>query len=437
MRQRDESSAAQPAPQVAGHAPAGVTTRRQWLARLPLAAGLFAHTRRAGAAPRGGPMSRDRLVVLCLRGGADGLALVPPHGDPDLAVLRPTLAPPPPGAGPDAALDLDGYFGLAPALEALLPAWQAGELCIVHAVGLPVHERSHFAAQAILERGGPLPPPGTTSGGFLARWLERVPATGAAPLRALALDPVPPQSLAGASSMLAIADPAGASFPGAPAAAQARREALAAMYGGLGGPLEASAGAILDSVGELEHLDLAGYVPSGGAVYPQSSLGRRLRAIAALFAAGFEPEVCWLDVPGFDLHANQGDGVGPLATLARDLAESLAAFRLDLGPEMGRTVVIALSEFGRRAAENASGGTDHGFGGVQFLLGGGIAGGRVIADPWPGLSPASLVDGDLAVTCDWRDVVGEVLVRRCGLTEADLDHVFPGHRASFAGVTAG
>ncbi|MBM3977992.1 MAG: DUF1501 domain-containing protein [Planctomycetes bacterium] len=374
---------------------------------------------------------RDVLVHVLLRGGMDGLTTCVPHGDPHLYTARPTLAIAPPGSS-GGALDLDGFFGLAPAAAPLLTPWGNGHLAIVHAAGSPDPTRSHFEAFARMELGIPLQPLGSVSSGWLARHLQVTPALGAGPLRAAALVDVMPMTLAQAPQTLPIPDLSNYAFPGAPVTAALRESLIAGMYAGAAAPLSAIA---LDTIGTIHLLDLidfANYAPAPGANYPAGSeLAAGLRQSAALIKADVGLECVMLELGGWDLHSQLGPLNGVMALLLDELCRSLEAFYLDMLSDIDRVVVVVMSEFGRRVAENGSAGLDHGHGNAMLLLGGHIAGGQVHGT-WPGLAPAALDHGDVAITTDYRDVVGEVLAKRLGNTA--LAQVFPNHTVVFPGV---
>jgi len=374
---------------------------------------------------------RPVFVQLFLRGAMDGLTTVVPHGDGDYYAARPNLAVPRPGV-PGGALDLDGFFGLAPAAAPLLTPYRNGHLAIVHAAGSPDPTRSHFDSFARVELGYPNLAPGTVSDGWLTRALAASAGSAAGPLRAVGAGDLLPLTLQGAPATLPIADLAGFRFPGRAATADARVAALAASYAGERAPVGPSALGTFAAIELLAGVDLAAHVPANGAVYPPTELGTRLRHVAALIQADLGVEAITLDFGGWDLHAGLGPLDGQMAALLAELTGALEAFYLDLLGHLDRYVLVCLSEFGRRVAENASLGLDHGHGNALLVLGGGIHGGRVLAD-WPGLAPAALDSGDLAITSDYRDVLGELLVERLGI--ADLSAIFPGHAYAPLGLT--
>jgi uncharacterized protein (DUF1501 family) len=381
----------------------------------------------------GGGGSQDVLVNIFLRGGMDGLTLCPPIGDRHYYEARPTLAVPRPGSGGNAAIDLNGYFGLAPGAAGLLRPYQDGKLALVHASGSPDPTRSHFDAMAYVEYGIPLQNFNTVSDGWLGRHLQNTPPLGGGPLRGLTVDYVTPTSFAGAPQTVAAADPASFLFPGDPQSAGRRRSKLEEMYQNAGDPMAGGALNGCSAIDLLAQVDFARYVPANGASYPQTTFGLGLMKIAALIKADLGLESFTIDIGNFDTHADEGPVDGRLNDLLVELCNSLEAFYLDLRSEMDHVVVVAMSEFGRRVAENASKGTDHGHGNCMIVIGGHIDGGRVVTHKWPGLAPPDLDDGDLAVTIDYRDIFGEILVNR--LCEPSLDKVFPNCTPQFRGIT--
>jgi uncharacterized protein (DUF1501 family) len=381
----------------------------------------------------GGGGSQDVFVNIFLRGGMDGLTLCPPIGDRDYYAARPTLAVPRPGSGSGSAIDLNGYFGLAPGAAGLLRPYQDGKLALVHACGSPDPTRSHFDAMAYVEYGIPQQPFNTVSDGWLGRHLKNTSPLGGGPLRGLTVDYVTPTSLVGAPQSIAAADPAAFLFPGDPRSAGRRRKKLAEMYANAGDPMSSGALNGFAAIDVLAQVDFAHYVPANGASYPATAFGQGLMKIAAIIKADVGIESFTIDAGNFDTHADEGPVDGTLNDLLVDLSSSLEAFYLDLLNEMDHVMVVAMSEFGRRVAENASKGTDHGHGNCMIVMGGHVDGGRVLTHQWPGLSPPNLDDGDLAITIDYRDIFGEILVNR--LCEPHVDKVFPNYTPTFRGIT--
>ncbi|MDQ1677659.1 MAG: hypothetical protein QOC93_2803 [Actinomycetota bacterium] len=405
-------------------------TRRGFLGRAAAvgAAGAFAGLAGEGLSTRlafaATAYTGDTLVVLSLRGGFDGLSVVVPAGDPEYYRARPTI-----GVPAAQLIGRDGIFGLHPALAPLLPFWQDGTFGAVHGVGQSNPTRSHFAALEEMERAAP----GTS---LRTGWIDRVLGVrgttgifnGVAVGGSLA-----PQSMGGPSPELALGSIDGfelnGNSPDSPMAATLRR-----LYADAPPMVGAPALGTLDALGTTTALKEAGYTPANGAVYPDTELGRALRDVARLIKAKVGLQVACVDFGDWDMH--EGLGKAESGSWMHDhlgeLAQALAAFAADLGPAgMAGVTLLTLSEFGRRVAENGSGGVDHGHGNAMLLLGGGVAGGRVHGR-WGGLAPGNLDDGDLPGTTDYRAVIGEVLQRRCGV--GSLAGVFPGVGAAGPGV---
>jgi uncharacterized protein (DUF1501 family) len=389
------------------------------------------HFTRLSFAPHNSAPRGDTLVVVFLRGAADGLNMVIPHADEEYHRLRPSLRLPRPD-DPRAAdykrtIDLDGFFGFHPSLRPLLPAWQAGQLACIQACGAPDESRSHFKAMELMERGvseesGP-------ATGWIGRHLASLNTNNPSPLRAIGLGEQIPRSLYGpipASSLRSIAD----FHLGESKAAQALASALSVLYAGEK-DLCVMGQETLQIMDTLEKLDAINYRSSGSS-YPESEFGRGLLQIAMLIKAEIGLETAAIDLGGWDTHFAQGVQDGQMARLMADLSAGLAAFHSDLKKQMTGITLVVMTEFGRRAYENASLGTDHGHGGLMFVLGGAVAGGQVITQ-WPGLKKEHLVGpGDLAVTIDYRDVLSEILTKR--LNNPSQSQIFPGYDAQPVGI---
>jgi uncharacterized protein (DUF1501 family) len=251
-------------------------------------------------------------------------------------------------------------------------------------------------------------------------------------LRGVSAGHLLPLSLAGAPRSQPIPAFGNYVFPGNPATAQDRLYKLQGMYAGEPPPLGPSAINTLETIDLMDTIPFGAYTPAGGAQYPDTIFGNRMRNIAALIKADVGIEVIHIDFGSWDHHVQQGPLDGDLAAKIDELARSLEAFYLDLLAMIGEVTLVCLSEFGRKVEENSSLGTDHGHGNVMMMMGGGIQGGQVFAD-WPGLAPAQLNFGDLAVTMDYRDLLGEILTQRLGAT--DLGAIFPEHTFTTHGVT--
>jgi len=348
------------------------------------------------------------LVALYLRGGADALSLVVPHAEAIYYTARPTIQVP---AGHE--LDLDGFFGFHPALAPLLPWFQAGRLAVLHACGSPDGTRSHFDAQDYMEFAAPGDK--TVTVGWLNRFLSSAGMTS--PLSAVTIENAPAKALVGPAGSLAI--PALARFDFYGTYTTERRNALRSIFGSTSrtnlGPMGVNAMDVLDLVGTID--------TSTPVAYPQSKLALALKDLAALIKADVGVRVAAVNHTSWDHHAYHTTN---FPVMAGELATSLDAFATDLGSDLDRTVVLVMSEFGRRIDENGAIGCDHGHGSVMMALGGSVAGGSVLLrnGVWPGLAPAQRFDGiDLAATTDFRNVFAELLDRHMGLSS--LASVFP------------
>ena len=356
---------------------------------------------------------RKVLVVIFERGAADGLNMVVPFFEKRYYELRPTIAIPPPGR-PGGGIDLDGRFALHPMLAPLRDVWHAKQLAIVQAVGSPDPSRSHFDAQEFMESG--------TAGqkledGWLNRALQEV-TTNASPLRAVAVTSQLPRTLAGSRGAVAIEDLTTLTV-GTPETA-AVLEQLYAVTGDPG--LRGVGYGAFEAARVVDSLRRQPYSPANGAIY-LGRFGQRLQQIARLIKADAGVEVAFTDIGGWDHHTNE---TAQLAAVLREFGQSVAAFARDLGDRLEDVVVVTMSEFGRTVAENGNGGTDHGHGDVMMVLGGAIRGGSVYGE-WPGIAPEQLYEArDLAVTTDFRDVLGEIVHAHLG---QDPGPVFPRYRA--------
>jgi len=369
--------------------------------------------------------SRDVLVSIFLRGGADGLSLCVPHGEDAYYDLRPSLAwPRPDSSEPSRVADLDGFFGLAPAMQPLLDAYSAGDLLFVQATGSHDPTRSHFEAMYFMEVGVPQPPPTLATGWLGRHLLSTSPRTPGSILRAVGLDAGLQRQLVGAPQALPIPDLANYDLLGDPSSTGKRRNAIKRMFKKTREPLRSSSRDSVDTIELLKQIGFDSYQPAGGASYTQEGFGYALRSTAALIKAEVGVEAIAIDLGGWDTHSQQGQQDGFIEFLMGELATNLAAFHADLEADnFDDVTTVAMSEFGRNAFENGSQGTDHGHGNVMMLLGEQIDGGRVLTE-WPGLEPGELYAAqDLDVTIDYRDVLSEVVRRR--LDNPRLGDVFP------------
>ncbi len=380
----------------------------------------------AAALTSGGSYGKKKvLVTIFQRGAVDGLNVVVPHGESEYYNLRPTIAVAKPGQA-DGAIDLDGYFGLNPALKTLESFWKDKRLAIVNAAGSPDNTRSHFDAQDYMESGTP----GNkgTKDGWLNRVMQANVEKDVSPFRAVAMTQQLPRSLYGRSPAVAMTNLADFSIKAGVYSAN--------MKGGFEGLYEQNNKDTLGETGKetfqavnyLKEANPAQYKPDNGAVYPASALGRSLMQIAQLIKAGVGLEVAFTEVGGWDTHVNEGNGRGQLSNLLRDFGLAIAAFGIDLGKRMDDVVLITMSEFGRTAKENGSRGTDHGHANAMFILGNSVKGGKVYGD-FKGLKNDKLWEGrDLDVTTDFRDVFAEAAYKHMGST--DLAKIFPNYTAT-------
>jgi len=372
---------------------------------------------------------KKQFVVLFQRGAADGLNIVVPFAEPNYYRLRPTIAIPQPRRGSaDAAIDLDGFFGLHPSLAPIEPLFHKNQLAIVHAAGSPDPTRSHFDAQDFMESG--TPGVKATEDGWLNRAMQIVPEENASPFRAVAMGPNLPRMLHGSASAIALPDlkqfKVVPQTAGSGAAVEGGFEAMYAQT--VDHALRGTGTETFEAINMLRKVDPSKYAPENGAQYPTSRLGQNLQQIGQLLKANIGVEVLFVDCGGWDNHVNEGGVQGQLSNLLKDLGQGLAAFHQDMGDRMQDVVVVTMSEFGRTAKENGNRGTDHGHANCMFVTGGPVTGGRVYGN-WPGLADHQLNEGrDLALTTDFRSVLGEVLAKHIGVT--DLKTVFPGFDSS-------
>ena len=374
--------------------------------------------RAVAAAPAAG---RKKLVVVFQRGAADGLNIVVPFAEPNYYSVRPSIAIPSPRRGGEgAALDLDGFFGLHPSLAPLHALFQKQQLAIVHAVGSPDSTRSHFDAQDYMESG--TPGVKSTDDGWLNRTLQETPLPEASPFRAVAMGANLPRTLRGSAPAVALADVRQFRVIAQSPAVEGGFEALYAQT--VDQALRGTGAETFEAIDMLRKADPSRFQPENGAQYPRSRVGQTLQQVAQLHKADIGLEVTFVDIGGWDHHVNEGGAQGQLANLLRELGQSLAAFSQDMGDRMDDTVVVTMSEFGRTARENGNRGTDHGHANCMFVMGGPVKGGKVYGK-WPGLSAEQLYEGrDLALTTDFRSVLGEIISRHSGTQR--LDAVFPG-----------
>ncbi|WP_309714826.1 DUF1501 domain-containing protein [Armatimonas sp.] len=402
------------------------------------------------ALAQGSGKKKKTLVCVFMRGAADGLSVVVPHGEAELYRARPNIAIP-----RNQVVDLDGFFGLHPSLEPLAKIYKDGHLAAVHACGSPSSTRSHFDAMDYMESG--TPGSKAVHDGWLARAAMLCPEdranakAGKSPFKAVALGGGLPTALKGDAGALAIPDlrTFGINDPSASARSGRRGDSRAddtmmtgafatgSAAGGFEALYDQAVGDVLHGTGKesfeaikmLKGINPARYTPANNASYPNGKLGESLKQIAQLIKADVGVEVAFADIGGWDTHANQIQNGAPtqgnLANKLREVGQALAALYTDLGDKMDDVVVLTMSEFGRTVKQNGTGGTDHGHATCFFALGGGVKGGKVYGD-WPGLAPEKLYENrDLALTTDFRAVFGEVAMKHLGVSS--LEKLFPGY----------
>jgi uncharacterized protein (DUF1501 family) len=397
-------------------------SRRFWLKSSGLALAGFA------AAPsflcRAAALEGKRKKILIAdfqRGAVDGLNMVAPYFEDRYYELRPNLALPRPGKGDNALVDLDGRFGLHPALEPLASLWKNESLAIIHASGSPDATRSHFDAQDYMESG--TPGDKGARDGWLNRYLAATEPDPRSPLRAISVGP-PSRSLAGPSSAVAIERVRDFQLAGGRPQVS---KAFEALYGGgmtkraVERELQTSSRETFEALALVDDIRSKPYLPESGARY-RGRFGERMQQIAQLIKADIGLEVAFVDSNGWDTHTNEDV---QLNNLLGELGQSLQAFTADMGSRMRDILVLTMSEFGRTTRENGNRGTDHGHANAMLAIGGGVAGAKIYGD-WPGLEEEQLYQRrDLALTTDFRDVFAEALERHCGVE--DGASVFPGY----------
>jgi uncharacterized protein (DUF1501 family) len=366
------------------------------------------------AAPVGG--QKKRLVVIFQRGAADGLNIVVPHGEQAYYAMRPSINIP-----RKDVMDLDGFFGLHPSMSALQPLWSGRHLAIVHAAGSPDPTRSHFDAQDFMESG--TPGVKATDDGWLNRALRSLSEDSSA-FRAIAMGSAMPRILSGVEPAVAINSINDFGVGGRNPKSAPIASTFEAMYArSVDAILHGTGQQTFDAVKMLKASDPSKYTATAAADYPKGRFGDSLKQLAQLIKANLGVQVAFADIGGWDHHVNEGNTQGQIANVLKDFSQSLAAFWIDLGDLGEDTVIITMSEFGRTARENGNRGTDHGHANVMFVMGGPVKGGQVYGH-WPGLDPSQLYEGrDLAVTTDFRRVIGEAVYQHLG--NKNLDQVFP------------
>ena len=396
-------------------------SRRRFLAGMAATSGAAVATSMFGDALRqtsfGATPGGNVLVVISLRGGIDGLGMVVPHGDPAYYTARPRIALP-----KNSLVAMDEMFGLHPNMAPLQWMWDSGELAAVHAVGMEAPNRSHFLAMEEIEDADP-----TSS--VRRGWVNRMIGLDSSPVPYDAVNlgnPITPTSLVGSSPVLSTGTLDSIVLEGATGDYKTRRRTgLSTMWNNAPGPLGTAARSALTTTKQLSRVVTSTYKPSVTYpdAWPATGLSDALKDTAHLIKSDVGTEVVTIDYGSWDMHSDYGTtAYGDMQSMVGGFARVVSAFMNDLGPLRSRVTLLTISEFGRRVAENGNRGLDHGWGNMMLLMGAGVQGGRYYAN-WPGLGSGSLQDGDLQVTTDYRNVLGEVVSSRFGRTATE---VFPG-----------
>jgi uncharacterized protein (DUF1501 family) len=392
----------------------------------------FAPTFVARAAEAAGTRQK-LLVTIFQRGAVDGLNMVVPFGDGAYYQARPSIAIARPGLS-DGAIDLNGFFGLHPRMTALKPLWDSRSLAVVHACGSPDTTRSHFDAQDYMESA--TPGIKSTRDGWLNRYLQFA-RDAHDPLNAVAMTRQMPRSLQGTVPVLAMGS---VGEFGVRADTDTRDSFEAAYAAARDEMLNGTASEAFKAMRTLSVAGAGSYRAANGAQYPRSPFGQALQEIARLAKADVGLEIAFAESNQWDHHVNEGAATGQIANRLADFAGGIAALVQDLGDRMADTVILTMSEFGRAVAENGNRGTDHGHGNAMLVIGGGVKGGEVYGT-WPGLRIDDRFEGrDLAITTDFRDVFGEVVMRHLSADETTAGRVFPGYGVKprqFRGILRG
>jgi uncharacterized protein (DUF1501 family) len=362
-----------------------------------------------------------KLLVVFLRGAVDGLSVVAPYAEPEYSTGRKRIVLAPPGRD-GGLIDLDGHFGLHPALAPLADLWREKSLAFVHACGSPDASRSHFDAQDYMESG--TPGHKTTADGWMNRLLSVLPGGTENPVAAVNFGPTVPRVLAGKNPVANVDLPGRGKRQAKPLDRPQVRATFDRLYGGK----DALSRAYQQSQQARERLtadeppDMEG---AGRGAPPAQSLASNAARAAQILSKQAGTQLGFLALGGWDTHVNQGAAQGQLANRLRPLGEGLASLVRGLGKSYADTVIVVMSEFGRTVNENGNAGTDHGHGNVMWVLGGPVRGGQVYGD-WPGLARDKLFEGrDLAVTTDFRSAIGTVLSGHFGLGASARNRVFP------------
>jgi uncharacterized protein (DUF1501 family) len=405
---------------------------------IGLMGGIPSFMAEAAASQKRSRLYKGKRVLVCIfqRGAMDGLMAVTPFEDKYLKAARPDLSLASAQGTPGALIDLDGRWGLHPGMKAFEPIFREGRLAIVHGIGSPNNTRSHFDAQDYMESGTPF------NKGEASGWLNRAVGLmghdALTPFAAVSLTSALPRSFYGDNPSLAISNlqDFAIQLKGNPAVAKVAAKSWEELYDQTtSGLLQETGRESFEAIKVLQSADLRNYRPANAAVYPSSPLGGSLRQIAQLVKMDVGLEVAFTESNGWDTHFNQGTDNGIFARNVADLSNSIAAFWTDLGTFQDEVTVMTMTEFGRTVHQNGTGGTDHGRGSCNFILGNGVLGGKVhgqVAE----LAAENLEDGrDLAVTTDFRGVFSAVADAHLQISDDKV--LFPGWEGMKAGVMKG
>ena len=367
---------------------------------------------------------RKTLVAIFQRGAVDGLNMVVPFGESSYYDVRPSIAIPKPESGnADAAINLDGFFGLHPSFSAFKSLWDSKRLAIVHAAGSPDNTRSHFDAQDYMESA--TPGVKSTSDGWLNRYLQTKQDPDKSLFRAVSFTQTMPRVLQGKAPAIAVANLSDFAIRAGKSSSSIQGGFEEIYANNMHDSLAGMGRETFEAVNYLKKVNPAQYKPENGAQYPRNPFGNSLMQIAQLIKSGVGLEVAFTDIGGWDTHVNEGNSRGQLGNLLLQFSSGIAAFHQDLGQRMDDVILLTMSEFGRTVRENGNRGTDHGHANAMFVVGNSVRGGKVYGQ-WPGLKTDQLYEGrDLALTTDFRDVFGEIASKHLGNT--NLKGVFPGY----------
>lgn len=368
--------------------------------------------------------SRKTLIAIFQRGAVDGLNMVVPYGERNYYDLRPSIAIAKPAAGnAEAAIDLDGFFGLHPTMSSLKPFWDGKQLAIVHASGSPDNTRSHFDAQDYMESA--TPGRKGTPDGWLNRYLQSKTDAQRSLFRAVSMTQTMPRILQGRAPTLSISNLNDFAIRAGQSSANVQGGFEAIYDQSVNDALGGTGKETFAAINYLKQVNPGQYRPENGAVYPRTPFGNSLFQIGQLVKAQVGLEVAFADMGGWDTHVNQGNARGQLAARLQDFSTGIAALATDLGKRMDDVLILTMSEFGRTVRENGNRGTDHGHANAMLVLGNGVRGGKIHGQ-WPGLKNDQLYEGrDLALTTDFRDVFAEIARKHLGTK--NVQAIFPGY----------